>query len=153
MKSKGFTLIELLIVIVLISIFSGFILGVINPSGLRAKTRDSQRVADLKKVQSALELYYADNRKYPVGSNGVRISLALSSLVSGGYIPSLPTDPAPSASAGYCSGYRNYYYGSSGTSYALAAVMEVGSSADISSCPSWCGSTPALAYCVKSPNL
>jgi prepilin-type N-terminal cleavage/methylation domain-containing protein len=122
-KTKGFTLIELLVVISLIAILSGVILSVININGIRQKTRDAQRIADLKKVQTALELYFADHRSYPSLVSGCdTISTMLTSDLIGGtvkYIVALPTDPV--------SGNSYYYSGTTGY-YVLAAAMEVASS-------------------------
>lgn len=48
---SGFTLIEILIVVVIITVISGAILSLINSEGLRGKSRDAQRVADIKKLK------------------------------------------------------------------------------------------------------
>jgi len=136
-KHKGFTLIELLVVVVLISILSGVILSVINVNGIRQKTRDAQRVADLKKIQTALELYFSDNRAYIVSSGWNYVSANLASLVTGGYISTLPTDPSPTGtSITPCSAAKNYFYKATVSSYILATRMEVASSAEESPCTS-----------------
>lgn len=64
-KNKGFTLIELLVVIAIIALLST--LAVVALSSARAKARDAKRIADIKQVQSALELYFNDKNSYPVG--------------------------------------------------------------------------------------
>jgi len=64
MKKKGFTLIELLVVIAIIGLLST--LAVVALNSARAKARDAKRVADIKQVQTALELYYNDAEGYPV---------------------------------------------------------------------------------------
>lgn len=165
-KSAGFTLVELLIVIVVIAVLSGVILGVLNTGGIRQKARDSQRVSDLKKIQSALELYFADMRAYPTGSGWTNASTSLSTLAPN-YISTLPTDPAPAGSSSTpCNGttYR-YFYISNGTgsAYYMAANMEVATDAAPSSCvaasgsgsryPNFsCAGTPAAnCYVVVSP--
>jgi len=61
--NKGFTLIELLVVIAIIGLLST--LAVVALNSARQKSRDSKRVADLKQVQTALELYFADENGYP----------------------------------------------------------------------------------------
>lgn len=130
-KTKGFTLIELLIVILLIGVLSGVLLGVINVGGIRAKSRDARRVADLKKVQNALELYFQDYRAYPATSWGA-ISAQLGVLETGEYINKLPTDPVPAGTAASpCVATTNYDYWYIGTAkdYVLATNMEVVSSA------------------------
>ncbi|MBI4457541.1 prepilin-type N-terminal cleavage/methylation domain-containing protein [Candidatus Uhrbacteria bacterium] len=60
---KGFTLIELLVVIAIIGLLST--LAVVALNSARQKSRDSKRVADVKQIQTALELYYADQNGYP----------------------------------------------------------------------------------------
>lgn len=64
MKQKGFTLIELLVVIAIIGILST--LAVVSLNNARLKSRDAKRVSDIKQVQTALELYFADKDSYPV---------------------------------------------------------------------------------------
>lgn len=64
-KKKGFTLVELLVVIAIIGILAA--VGVTALSGARTKARDAKRVADMKQVQSALELYFSDQASYPIG--------------------------------------------------------------------------------------
>src|SRR3989339_580974 len=66
MNKKGFTLIELLIVIAIIGLLST--LAVVALGSARVKARDSKRLADLKQLQTALELYYTDNNDYPPGT-------------------------------------------------------------------------------------
>lgn len=123
-KRQAFTLIELLIVVVLIAILVGVTFGVLNFSGMRSKARDSQRIADLKTVQLALENYYASYRRYPATGD-------LDSLLSE-YIKDVPSDP----SAG--SGHPDYCYAAAadGGGYILAAEMEVPNSAAQSPCSS-----------------
>jgi|ETNmetMinimDraft_2_1059921.scaffolds.fasta_scaffold68837_2 prepilin-type N-terminal cleavage/methylation domain-containing protein len=81
--SGGFTLIELLVVIAIIGILSAVVLASLNSA--RQKSRDAKRVADLKQLQLALELYYDDNTStYPA---------TLAPLETGGYIPVIAKDP------------------------------------------------------------
>lgn len=61
---KGFTLVELAIVVVIISILAT--LGIISYNSAQLKSRDAKRKADINSIASALELYKADNKKYPV---------------------------------------------------------------------------------------
>jgi len=129
-KSKiitgGFTLIELLIAISLIGILTGVLLVVINPRGIQAKARDSQRVSDLAKVKVALENYFSDNRAYPIKTSWVLVDTDLTSILVSNYINILPKDPKPSASDCVTAGWRNYFYRSdaTGSGYVLATNME-----------------------------
>ena len=87
----GFTLIELLVVIAIIGLLSSVILASLN--GARRKGRDARRMADLKEIQVALELYYGNqtNPAYPA------TIAALAPL----YISVEPKDPNTGASYAY----------------------------------------------------
>ncbi|OGE78208.1 MAG: hypothetical protein A2751_03565 [Candidatus Doudnabacteria bacterium RIFCSPHIGHO2_01_FULL_46_14] len=60
---SGFTLIELLVVISVIGLLASVILISLNSA--RAKARDAKRIADIRQIQKALELYYDQNNEYP----------------------------------------------------------------------------------------
>jgi general secretion pathway protein G len=81
LTKRGFTLIELLVVIAIIGILSSIVLASLNTA--RLKSRDARRVADIKQLQLAMQLYYDANSSYPA---------TLAALVST-YIASVPTDP------------------------------------------------------------
>lgn len=104
-SSRAFTLIELLVVIAIIGILSSVVLASLNDA--RQKSRDAKRVADVKQVQLALELYFDSNASYP--------TTTLSALVPS-YIATLPADPL--------SGSYFYESLSSGTDYNLGANLE-----------------------------
>src|SRR3989344_4750312 len=63
MKNIGFTLVELLIVITIISTLSGIGFAVFGNATRNA--RDAKRKADLEQIRTALEMYKADNGRYP----------------------------------------------------------------------------------------
>ena len=62
-SKRGFTLIELLIVVAIIAVLVG--VGSVSFTTARRQGRDATRQADLEKVASALETYFADNTSYP----------------------------------------------------------------------------------------
>jgi len=62
-KHRAFTLIELLVVIAIIGILAT--IATISLGSIRSEARDSKRVADIKQVQTALEMFYNDNNRYP----------------------------------------------------------------------------------------
>ena len=144
-KSKGFTLIELLLVILIIGVLTGIALTVINSGGIRSKARDAQRISDLKKIQTALELYFADSRAYPASSAWILVDGAgdiLSSTLKPNYINTFPVDPVstPGAPSDACSNptsYRyNYQTSGSGSNYVLTAIVEIATSNDGFECSS-----------------
>jgi prepilin-type N-terminal cleavage/methylation domain-containing protein len=64
---KGFTLIELLVVISIIGLLSTMTVYAVNVA--RSKARDTRRLADIKQIQKALDLYYLEHNTYPVSGN------------------------------------------------------------------------------------
>jgi prepilin-type N-terminal cleavage/methylation domain-containing protein len=148
LRVSGFTLIELLIVVSVIGILSGLTLTVINPAALRARARDSQRVSDLKKIQTALEAYFSDYRSYPPKATPTSYYLVstLSGVLVPGYISQLPTDPNGYSVVYSCASNFGYSYRTNsttgGTAYVLLAKMET-TSVDYSKC-----SDTSISNCV-----
>ena len=130
---RGFTLIELLVVIAIIALLSSVVLASLNTA--RSKARDAKRLADLRQVQNALELYRNDNGQYPIascisspwwncwGSSGE------ARLVPSTYLSNMPQDPLFGDFGGACSrptdGSRLYaYYSDNGQRYLLVTNLE-----------------------------
>lgn len=111
-NKKGFTLIEILIVISVIGILASIVL--VNLGGFRSRGRDARRIADLRTMQNALELYYANEGNYPAGDSAA-LYAAVEALPG---IGKLPRDPA--------TGNPMYSYGTdaNGLSYVLGATLE-----------------------------
>lgn len=125
-NKKGFTLIELLVVIAVISLLSSIVMSALNNS--RIKSRDTQRVAQIRELQKAIEAYTADHGYPPVctlskddnrywcGACDTAQSItlftqALQPLVDGGYISRIPIDPK----GGNCMNYEYYTLPDNGT--------------------------------------
>ncbi|MCP6720204.1 MAG: prepilin-type N-terminal cleavage/methylation domain-containing protein [Patescibacteria group bacterium] len=63
LNNKGFTLIETLVVIAIIGLLSSVV--VIGLGGARSKARDARRIADIRSIQSGLEVDYTAVAGYP----------------------------------------------------------------------------------------
>ncbi|MFA5644177.1 MAG: type II secretion system protein [Patescibacteria group bacterium] len=101
-KNKlGFTLVELLVVIAIIGILAT--LAIVSIQNTRSKARDTKRIADIKQIQTALELYFNDNGSYPV-STSVTSSIRSASRV---YMEMYPQAPNPPD--GDCTESNNQY--------------------------------------------
>lgn len=171
-NNTGFTLIELLVVVLIISVLSGIVLSLLNSGGVRAKSRDAQRISNLKTIQSALELRFADYRSYPISDGGggagtselVSSGSELGKALQNGYLNSIPLDPVNDGSdtdaCGSDGTYRyNYRTDATGSIYILTARTELTTSAEDSPCDSanlnnWstlgCGITTGC-YGVENP--
>jgi prepilin-type N-terminal cleavage/methylation domain-containing protein len=118
---KGFTLIELLIVVAIIGILASVILIGLGPS--QRAGRDARRIADLRQVQTGLELYFQRNGQYP-GANATPMpwsgdnSLSAALVGAGLGITSVPIDPSVPASGHY------RYVRTSANQYILGAKFE-----------------------------
>ena len=100
-SNQGFTLIELLVVIAIIGVLASTVLASLNTA--RQKARNARRVADLRQISLALELYYDANNGYPNSIGAWRSECAswgnfTSDQVIPGlvptYMPVFPTDPS-----------------------------------------------------------
>ncbi|HOZ53179.1 MAG TPA: prepilin-type N-terminal cleavage/methylation domain-containing protein [bacterium] len=101
LKKTGFTLIELLVVIAIIGILAT--LAVVSLQNARAQGRDAKRVADIKQVQTALELYFNDQGYYPASTS------ATSSISYGANIYMANFPKAPTPADGECGSENNQY--------------------------------------------
>ena len=111
--TRGFTLIELLVVIAIIGILSSVVLASLNTA--RRKSRDAQRVSDIRQIQLALEFYFDSNGNYPTDSEGI------GELVTAGFLPATTTAPT----CGSCTSSGAYFYDQiSSTDYCVGIELE-----------------------------
>ena len=71
LNNKGFTLVELLVVVAIIALLSTF--AIVALGSARAKTRDTKRIATVREMSNALEMYFNENDSYPIAPdvNGI----------------------------------------------------------------------------------
>lgn len=98
-KINAFTMVELLVVILIIGTL--FSLALLSLGNARRSARDAKRVADVKQIQFALEIYYRDNGQYP---SDISESIVYNDLI---YLSKTPSAPIPSD--GSCSDEDNFY--------------------------------------------
>lgn len=147
MKNKSFTLVELLLVIAVI----GLILSIVSVSWIevRKKSRDAKRLSDMRKIITALELYYENNGRYPnsdyqgcEGWDTPGDGDFLQPLVDQGFLPPGIKDPLRDWD---CGNYRYYRYQagsygcdpSRGTFYVLGIVDMETSNGPHPKSPGW----------------
>ena len=110
---RGFTLIELLVVIAIIAILSVVVILTLNPAELLRQSRDSNRVADMGTLTTALGIFSEDQSSGSLGSaNTVYVSIPDPSATStlGDQCQGLGLPTLPSTYAYHCaasSTYRN----------------------------------------------
>jgi prepilin-type N-terminal cleavage/methylation domain-containing protein len=119
-KREGFTLVELLVVIAIIGLLST--LSVVALSNARQKSRDAKRVADIKQTQTALELYYSDNSKYPPTLTFNGGSIASSGITYMGKVPGNPIPRNDGAGVSKCPDSEYHYVATPAPTYSTYSI-------------------------------
>ena len=83
---QGFTLIELMIVMVIIGILAA--VAIPQMAGVKETANVSGAEAELKSLQSIMEMYYVENDEYPPGND-----VAISTLGIAEITPGMETGP------------------------------------------------------------
>lgn len=123
---KGFTLIEVLVAATIIGVLASVAIG--SYSIATKNSRDARRKSDLETLRSAIELYRADNGRYPRagcggGTCGSTNVTGLNSALVTTYIDAIPNDPTTALTTPY-KYHAEDFSGSGPFQYCLMAVME-----------------------------
>lgn len=139
--ADGFTLVELMTVIAIIGILASVV--VVGTSGMRARGRDTQRIAHIAQLRLALESYKRACGQYP--NAGASDALPTASTNNGLYGASgtscsgttqwstfMPTNPTPI-------GTNSYTYTTNNTAYRLRVTLENANPPldDVDTAPTW----------------
>lgn len=119
-NKKGFTLIELLVVIAIIAVLAT--LAVVSLTSAQEAARDTERIADIRATQSALELAFNADNEYPTVATNTNAACDTAVLATWSdlatelqdYLNGLPSDPSSNA----------YTYMTDSQGYVLQAVLE-----------------------------
>ncbi len=110
-KRDGFTLIELLVVISVIALLASVILVALNNS--RQKARDARRLADVRQLSTALEMFFNDKSSYPTIGFSSPTVLTTALMQTAGLVPNYVTKildaPQPYDAPGCTSQAQNAY--------------------------------------------
>jgi prepilin-type N-terminal cleavage/methylation domain-containing protein len=132
-RKQGFTLIELMLVMVILGIL--MVIGTVAFTSSMKKGRDTTRKGNLRAITNALELFYNDKGKYPVGVAGGIIGCGTDTsrtlcAVNGAFQDSTPTPPTPPTMymaqlpTDPVSSLKYYYVSAAGTQYQIYAHLE-----------------------------
>lgn len=95
-NKKGFTLIELLVVIAIIGLLST--LAVVALTSARKKARDSKRVADIKQLQTAMEMVFNEANSYDLaGCTAAEAKMSTCTTPLSTFLPNVANMKDPSS--------------------------------------------------------
>ena len=98
----GFTLVEVLVAATILSTLIGGVLLTLNPIAQINKGQDTQRLADLQAIKTAVDLYYSDTKCYPA-----QLPFGQEWKVNDTtYMKKVPQDPKCNGGTGECYKYR-----------------------------------------------
>jgi general secretion pathway protein G len=96
-RQRGFTLIEIMVVVVILAVLGALVVPKILENVDKARVTRAQ--ADIRAIQTALDLYRLDNFKYPTTEQGLQalvtqpVDPTITNYRAGGYLPTMPKDP------------------------------------------------------------
>ena len=136
---KGFTLIELLVVISIIGLLST--LGAVSLNSARQRSRDARRVADMKNLPTALELYFDVNSVYPVEASAVSLAVTANKNI---------LCSSSASFAGSCAGGNTYMTLTTPAAPGCSDAVSVANVAENYSYISADGSTYTVTFCLET---
>ncbi|MFA6474912.1 MAG: prepilin-type N-terminal cleavage/methylation domain-containing protein [Patescibacteria group bacterium] len=116
-QTQGFTLIELLIVIAIIGLLAT--LAIVSLTTAQRKARDTKRLADVKQIQNAVEIYYRENNTYPLTDDVNNTTWTEFGTSLDPYTTALPIDPTNTSPYVY-----TYGTNAAGIEYFVAVELE-----------------------------
>jgi len=121
---RGFTLIELLVVIAIIGLLA--ILVLFSVGNIRAKSRDTSRVADIKSIQEGLAMYQLNHSEYPTYDGYITgVDDVSNAIVGDGLMSMVPVDPLNRDMDGLT--YKYHYLSADGAIYVIEYYLETDS--------------------------
>lgn len=95
---QGFTLVEIMIAVSIVAVVFGLIIS--SSAAIRKRSRDAQRQADLRMIQTALQQFYTDRNHFPNDFTPISTGLISGVLTD---CSNEPTSPACTISKTYLS--------------------------------------------------
>lgn len=128
LSEKGFTLIELLIVVAIVGALSSLVVA--SLSSARSKSQDASRIAQIRQIQTQLDLYFDTNGRYPDPSQNNCSGWNVGNATYGNFITALSPwkTPRDMRLSGCEGGYFYYRYsaGSNGCPVSKGAYYVIG---------------------------
>ena len=111
--SQGFTLLELLVVVAIIGMMTAVV--AVNSNAARIQSRDAKRKTDATLVAGALQIFYSEQRSYPVAQTASWTGLKDWTGIPTGSLPKFfptyvsqwPSDPINATADGTAIGNKN----------------------------------------------
>ena len=118
-RTRGFTLLEIMVVVIIIGLLASVVVLNILPNVDKAKVTKAKE--DIRSLETALQMYYLDNSKYPTNDQGLTALVTqptdptIKNWKAGGYIDHISKDP-------WGNDYQFVFPGTHGKPYDLCSL-------------------------------